>query len=317
MINMTIQIPNPGTGNGATGDNEFVMWSKVKTNFEDSTNAASRLVGTTSGTVPVITNDAGIGGSGWGVPRPRGGTWDANKTLAEQLQEKQVRVFSYTDTTSDTQKLKDLLGKTQVAGTFLSLGYDATHPKVMFFNYLTHEMFIGDSGSSSSATDLQWKQIVVNGANSIYTQTTALGANLVVDSAGKIMRSTSSERYKDILADLELDDAAYANAMQLAPIVYRSTAEADNPDYHYYSFSAEKLGAFDPAFALWRDTETVTDAEGNTTEKLLDERVADGININALLAFSHAIAIKQDKMLSEQTKAIEALTKRLDELTAE
>lgn len=315
MIFMAIQIPNPGTGNGQTGDNEFLLWSKVKSNFEDSTNAASRLIGTTSGTVPAITNDAGIGGSGWGVARPRGGTWDANKTLAEQLQEKQIRVFSYSDTTSDTQKLKDLLGKTQVAGTFLSLGYDATHPKVLFFNYLTHECFIGDSGSS--ATDLQWKQIVVNGANSIYTQTTALGANVVIDSTGKIMRSTSSERYKDIIADLELDDAAYKNAMQLPPIVYRSTADADNPNHHYYSFSAEALGAFDPAFTLWRDTETVTDAEGNTTEKLLDERVADGININALLAFSHAIAIKQDKMLSEQTKAIEALTKRLDELTAE
>lgn len=312
---MTIQIPNPGTGNGQTGDNEFALWSKVKSNFEDLTNAASRLIGTTNGTVPIITNDAGIGGSGWGTPRPKGGAWDANKTLAEQLQEKQIRVFSYTDTTSDTQKLKDLLGKTQVAGTFLSLGYDATHPKVMFFNYLTHECFIGDSGSS--ATDLQWKQIVVNGANSIYAQTTASGANMVVDSTGKIMRSTSSERYKDILADLELDDAAYANAMQLAPIVYRSTAEADNPDYHYYSFSAEVLGAFDPAFTLWRDTETVTDADGNTFEQPLTERVAEGININALLAFSHAIAIKQDKMLSEQAKAIETLTKRLDALTAQ
>ena len=46
---MAIQIPNPGTGNGATGDNEFVLWSKVKSNFEDQTNAASRLVGTESG----------------------------------------------------------------------------------------------------------------------------------------------------------------------------------------------------------------------------------------------------------------------------
>ncbi|WP_372810057.1 phage tail fiber protein [Pseudoalteromonas nigrifaciens] len=42
---MTIQVPNPGTGNGATGDNEFVLWSKVKANFEDQTNAAGRLVG--------------------------------------------------------------------------------------------------------------------------------------------------------------------------------------------------------------------------------------------------------------------------------
>lgn len=51
---MAIQIPNPGTGNGASGDNEFVLWSKVKDNFSDQTNAASRLVGTEKGQVPVI-----------------------------------------------------------------------------------------------------------------------------------------------------------------------------------------------------------------------------------------------------------------------
>ena len=95
--------------------------------------------------------------------------------------------------------------------------------------------------------------------------------------------------------------------MKLAPIVYRSTADADNPDYHYYSFSAEALGAFDPAFTLWRETETVIDDEGNTIEQPLDERVAEGININALLAFSHAIAIKQDKMIKELQDQINAL----------
>ena len=50
---MAIQIPNPGTGNGASGDNEFVLWSKVKDNFSDQTNAASKLVGTGSGQIPL------------------------------------------------------------------------------------------------------------------------------------------------------------------------------------------------------------------------------------------------------------------------
>lgn len=48
---MAIQIPNPGTGNGASGDNEFVLWSKVKDNFSDQTNAASKLLGTNAGQV--------------------------------------------------------------------------------------------------------------------------------------------------------------------------------------------------------------------------------------------------------------------------
>lgn len=48
---MAIQIPNPGTGNGASGDNEFVLWSKVKDNFSNTTHAANRLVGTAAGNV--------------------------------------------------------------------------------------------------------------------------------------------------------------------------------------------------------------------------------------------------------------------------
>lgn len=50
---MTIQIPNPGTGNGNTGDNEFVMWEKVKNNFSNQDHAASRLVGTGAGQIPL------------------------------------------------------------------------------------------------------------------------------------------------------------------------------------------------------------------------------------------------------------------------
>ena len=50
---MAIQIPNPGTGNGATGDNEFVLWSKVKDNFSDQTNAASKLTGASRGQIPL------------------------------------------------------------------------------------------------------------------------------------------------------------------------------------------------------------------------------------------------------------------------
>mgnify|MGYP003626043209 CR=1 FL=1 len=63
---MTIQIPNPGTGNGATGDNEFVLWSKVKDNFNDQTNAANRLVGTANGNVPAYSAANGLSSLGYG-----------------------------------------------------------------------------------------------------------------------------------------------------------------------------------------------------------------------------------------------------------
>lgn len=57
---MAVQIPDPGTGNGQTGDNEYVFRKKVKDNFSDQTHAASRLVGTEAG------NLMEVGAYGWG-----------------------------------------------------------------------------------------------------------------------------------------------------------------------------------------------------------------------------------------------------------
>lgn len=74
---MTIQVPNPGTGNGATGDNEFVLWSKVKANFEDQTNAASRLVGTAFGQVLVMGNN-GLADAGYSTKNPINTSWSDN-----------------------------------------------------------------------------------------------------------------------------------------------------------------------------------------------------------------------------------------------
>ena len=301
---MTIQIPNPGTGNGQTGDNEFLLWSKVKGNFENSTHAASRLVGTTADCVPVFTN---VGVSDTGL---------ASKTV------KQLTNIQFEDPSvalgSGIYRVAGDVAESLRYSTVLQMGYADSYASQIIIkqNSASIEMFVRNT-LSSSLSKYNYGRLYHSADPVIFNATTASGANVVINSSGTLMRSTSSERYKDILSDLELDDEAYKNAMQLAPIVYRSTAEADNPDYHYYSFSAEALGAFDPAFTLWRDTETVTDAEGNTTEQPLAERVAEGININALLAFSHAIAIKQDKMIKMQADAIATLTQRLDAMATQ
>lgn len=44
---MAIQIPDPGTGNGATGDNEFVLWQKTRSNFIEINEELQRLDGET------------------------------------------------------------------------------------------------------------------------------------------------------------------------------------------------------------------------------------------------------------------------------
>lgn len=287
---MTIQIPNPGTGNGQTGDNEFVLWSKVKDNFSDQTNAASRLVGTGAGQVPLAQDTLLAASNKAPVWRSNTSGFDANTAAIGD------NYFVGKSAGSTNTNLPPVNGE-----FFIQTkrgGWDGTGKVQTAFG----NGFWFRSWTAGAYT--AWSPAIHN----FYNTTTASGANVAVDSAGTLMRSTSSERYKDILAPLVLDDAKYAQAMALKPIVYRSTAEADNPNHHYYSFSAEELGAYDPAFTLWRTTEMVEDADGNITEQPLAEKQAEGININALLAMSHAIAIKQDKLI----KALEARVAALE-----
>lgn len=289
-----IQLPDPGTGVPAdkAGDSPWLAMKKVRENFTDTNNAASRLVGTAAGQIPLAQDTFRA----------------ANEKLTSYLNNP-----STTDVNTFEAGTKFLViasaanaspyetaGEAQVVKTY---GHHAT------LNARFQESIGYTTGQRSVRVGTgAWQPITTHTAN--YTRTTAAGANVAVDSTGALMRSTSSERYKDILAPLVLDDAKYAQAMSLKPIVYRSTAEADNPAHHYYSFSAEELGAHDPAFTLWRTTEMVTDAEGNVVEQPLAEKQAEGLNINALLAMGHAIAIKQDKLIKALEARIEILEAR-------
>lgn len=286
---MAIQIPNAGTGNGATGDNEFVLWTKVINNFSDQTHAASRLVGTAAGQIPLAQD-----------------TFKAAMSVATNISKNNDSSFNANDCDVG---VRYLLKNTSInmppeVGEYLvvtTYGFQSQLVQTAIHKFNNTFWIRCMSGSSW----LPWKNSSSNPLS--YSVTTAAGANVVVTTDGTLQRSTSSERYKNILASLELDDARYADAMALKPIVYRSTADADNPSYHYYSFSAEELGAYDPAFTLWRDTEMVTDVDGNISEQPLAERQAEGININALLAMGHAIAIKQDKLIKALEARIEIL----------
>lgn len=289
---MTIQIPNPGTGVPAdkTGDSPWLAMTKVAANFSDLTHAANKLVGPQTGQIPLAEQtykstfsrpslfiDSGANPDNFEVGT-RNSFPIANHPALKSLLNSEYAVI--VDTIAQT-----------TTGIVLQIGWSWT----------TSTMIT----RSKIGTWSEWK--LASTAVATYNTTTAAGANTVIDVNGKLMRSTSSEQYKNILAPLVLDDARYADAMALKPIVYRSTADADNPLHHYYSFSAEELGAYDPAFTLWRTTELVTDADGITTEQPLAERQAEGININALLAMSHAIAIKQDKLIKNLQEQINAL----------
>lgn len=297
---MAIQLPDPGNGvpEDETGDNEHVMWLKTRANFSDQNNAASRLVGTGTGQIPLAEQ----------VLKTLATTIPVAISTPTDLNTLEAGSYLWFSTSSGmTNYPPSSAYRTQV----LTFEGFSGHRNQIAYTYEGGDVYeVWGRQENRSQVWGRWKALTENRAT--YSKTTAAGANVVMDSDGTFMRSTSSERYKDILADLVLTDEAYNNAMSLAPIIYRSTADADNSDWHFYSFSAEALGAFDKAFVLWRQTETVTDADGNTTEQPLAEPQAEGLNINALLAFNHAITIKQDAMIKALTQRVNDLAQKLE-----
>lgn len=297
MAIQTINLTVPG------GDTPRSANTKINANFTDKTNAASKLVGNTKGAIPLAesvlqTTLSSIGLGAQIVSTPEGEGFIDNLMAGAQLISRSLLPSAVTRHASDSVffvTTKELSQSTsRRLQTFIGIDTGCS-----FFRICDHkDVWTAVESSTTNPTH--------------YGATTASGANVFTDASGRLLRSTSSERYKDILAPLELDDARYDDAMALKPIVYRSTADADNPAYHYYSFSAEELGAYDPAFTLWRETETVADADGNVSEQPLAERQAEGININALLAVSHAIAIKQDSLI----KALQAQVGNLQSAVA-
>ena len=291
---MAIQTVKTGAAvNDGTGDDARTAFTKINQNFTDNTNAASRLVGTNIGNIPDMTT---LGVRGIGLGGTQSGEVIEGSSYAEPCGFYRTKfndaamppgAYSLMRTKFDAVTLCDI-----------AFRQSATRP----------ELYIRTSYAlTTTPTTTPWSEIYHSRSESIFTTTTASSPNVFVTSTGALQRSTSSERYKYIIGDLTLDDVAYKNAMTLHPIVYRSTASADNPNWHYYSFSAEELGAFDKAFTLWRDTETITTDNGEVKEVLLDKPVAECINLNALVAFLHATNIKQHKLIEKLSKRVEVL----------
>ena len=93
-----------------------------------------------------------------------------------------------------------------------------------------------------------------------YNLTTAGAANAVLMSDGYFYRSTSSAKYKK---DIETIDYAYSEALlNCRPVWYRSTSNADNPEWGWWGFIAEEVASIDPRLVHWKTTEPVAQENG-------------------------------------------------------
>ncbi len=90
-------------------------------------------------------------------------------------------------------------------------------------------------------------------APGVYALTTAVAADVRVDSDGYLYRSTSSIQYKK---DVETLKDEYADAILNArPVWFRSLSKKDNPDWGYWGFIAEEIEQIDPRLCTYSTNE--------------------------------------------------------------
>ena len=146
-------------------------------------------------------------------------------------------------------------------------------------------------------------------SNSPYNLTTGAAANVHVDSAGTLYRSTSSRRFKTGIESLEDN---YADAiLSIEPVWYRSTAPGDeiHPDWSYYGFIAEDVAKVDPRLVFWKTHEAGQDEEGKPTFTALDEPIAEGVQYDRFVP--HLL-----NLIKRQQQAIETLEASNTDLAA-
>jgi hypothetical protein len=126
-------------------------------------------------------------------------------------------------------------------------------------------------GSATTAMELDAanNNLTVNGTiKPVGATTTASAANAFMDAGNgnALIRSTSSRRYK---TDIEPLNPAYAErVLQLEPIWYRSTSEADRTDWSWFGLIAEDVAAIEPRLVHWMQDGDSSIPDGVQYERL-------------------------------------------------
>jgi hypothetical protein len=140
----------------------------------------------------------------------------------------------------------------------------------------------------------------------VYNNTSAVAANMAINSSGKFLRATSSAKYKK---DIETLQDSYADALlNVRPVWYRSTCKADNPSHGYWGFIAEEVAAIDPRLVFWKTVEVNYDENGSAVETSCDPE-PEGVQYDRFVP--HLL-----NLVKRQQEQIEAMEARLSALEA-
>lgn len=158
--------------------------------------------------------------------------------------------------------------------------YNSKNFSVNLSSYVTESQLTGYNNN----LDIIANTLVVrNGSNGGFAvwdiSTTTSGANMYISPVAginNVFRSTSSRRYKK---DIEnITDEQADKVLEMRPVWYRSTCEADNKDWGWYGLIAEEVGEIAPQYVHWRDaTEeddpTIVSSNGLVAEGVMYERL--------------------------------------------
>jgi hypothetical protein len=153
--------------------------------------------------------------------------------------------------------------------------------------------------------------------------TTASAANAFLDSSNenRLLRSTSSLRYKTDIENIEHERADAV--LNFRPVWYRSLANSDRNDWSWYGLIAEEVAVIEPRLVHWTylddaydiTYETVENEDGTTVEvekertlKSDAEQVPDGVQYDRLTVLLLDVVQRQQKaieVLEAKVKALE------------
>lgn len=201
-----------------------------------------------------------------------------------------------------------------VAGTYKNVStnrpgwrrcYNSKNFSVNLSSYVTERQLTGyDNNLDIIANTL----VVKNGSNGGFAvwdiSTTTSGANMYispVSGINNVFRSTSSRRYKK---DIEnITDEQADKVLEMRPVWYRSTCEADNKDWGWYGLIAEEVGEIAPQYVHWRDATEEDDPAIVSSNGL----IAEGVMYERLVV----PLIKQVQKLTAKVEALEEELKAL------
>ncbi len=183
--------------------------------------------------------------------------------------------------------------------------YNSKNYSVNLSGYVSERQLTGyDNNLDIIANTL----VVKNGSNGGFAvwdiSTTTSGANMYispVSGINNVFRSTSSRRYKK---DIEnITDEQADKVLEMRPVWYRSTCEADNKDWGWYGLIAEEVGEIAPQYVHWRDATEEDDPAIVSSNGL----VAEGVMYERLVV----PLIKQVQKLTAKVEALEEELKAL------